>query len=60
MDKGSDKLCGNKSHSVPPEQVIEEVILSIEIVEKKIEEFCEIHGTELRVTREKEGDFGRC
>jgi hypothetical protein len=49
MDKDPDKTGGKKSHFVPPMEVINEVIQSIESIDKKLEKFYEIHGTELQV-----------
>ena len=49
MDKDPDKTGGKKSHFVPPREVIIEVIQSIERIDKKLEKFYEIHGTELQV-----------
>jgi hypothetical protein len=49
MDKGPDKTGGKESQFVPPREVINEVIQSIESIDKKLEKFYEIHGTELQV-----------
>ncbi|MBW1997800.1 MAG: hypothetical protein JRJ29_07530 [Deltaproteobacteria bacterium] len=49
MDKDHDKAGGKASRLVPPREVINEVIQSIESVDKKLERFFEIHGTELQV-----------
>ena len=49
MDKDPDKTGGKKSHFVPARKVINEVIQSIESIDKKLEKFYEIHGTELQV-----------
>jgi hypothetical protein len=49
VDKNPEKMEGNESHSVPLQRVLNEVIQSIESVDKKIEQFYEIHGTELQV-----------
>jgi hypothetical protein len=49
MDKDPDKTGGEKSHFIPPRGVINEVIQSIESIDKKLEKFYEIHGTELQV-----------
>jgi len=47
--KASKGYFGKKSHSVPPREVINEVIQSIESIDKKLEKFYEIYGTELQV-----------
>ncbi len=49
MVKDPDKPDGNKSNFFPPRDVIKEVIQSIESIDKKLEKFYEIHGTELQV-----------
>jgi hypothetical protein len=54
MDKGPDKTGGKKSHFVPPREVINEVIQSIESIDKKLEKFYEIHGTKLQVPPNKQ------
>lgn len=57
MDKNPDRTGAKQSHFVPPERVINEVIQSIEKVDRKIEEFYEIHGKELLVTPDSRPDF---
>jgi hypothetical protein len=49
MDKKLDKAEENKSDYVPPESVINEVIKSLESVDRKLKEFYEIHGNEMQV-----------
>jgi len=57
MDKDLDKTGGKKSHFVPPSKVINEVIQSIESIDKKLEKFYEIHGTELQVPPNNQPNF---
>ena len=45
--------------STPPGIVIEEVIQSIETVERKITEFLAVHGTDLQIVRETHPNFRR-
>lgn len=59
MDKNPDKTEGNKSLSVPPDEVIKEVSESIESVDRKIQRFYEIHATELQVTPDNHSGFRR-
>jgi len=59
MDKDPDKTGGKKSHFVPPREVINEVIQSIESIDKKLEKFYEIHGTELQVPSNKQPNVRR-
>ena len=49
MDKKLDKAEENKSDYVPPENVISEVVKSLESVDRKLKEFYEIHGNEMQV-----------
>jgi hypothetical protein len=58
MENNYDKPSGKKPASGPSE-LINEVIQSIESVDRKIEEFYEIHETELKVTRDNRADFRR-
>jgi ribosomal protein S27E len=57
MDKNHDNSHGNKSYSDPLEAVIKDVIQTIETVDKKMEEFYAIHGTELQVTPNNRHEF---
>ena len=57
MDKDLSKTDENKSDSTPPGGIIEEVIQSIETVDRKIEEFFAIHGTDLQIIREIRSNF---
>jgi hypothetical protein len=59
MDRNHDNSRGNKSHSDPLEAVIKDVIQTIETVDRKIEEFYAIHGTELQVTPDNRPEFRR-
>ena len=59
MENNPDKPGGNKSHSVSPEQVINEVIQSIESLDRQLEKFYEIHGTESQVKHDNRSDFRR-
>ena len=59
MDKDPGKTGENKSGSGPPRVVIDEVIQSIETVDRKIEEFFAIHGTDLQISRDKRPNFRR-
>ncbi len=59
MGKGPTETGENKSGSTSPEGVIEEVIQSIETVDRKMEEFFAIHGTDLQTSRDKRSDFRR-
>ena len=52
MDKDAGNTGKNKSHSAPPKALIQEVIRSIETIDKKIEEFYAIHGTDLQMSRD--------
>jgi hypothetical protein len=54
-----DKTEGIKSHSVSPEQAINEVIQSIESVDRKIRHFYEIHGAELQIPNKNRPTFRR-
>jgi hypothetical protein len=47
MNEISEEPYRNKSHATHGELVIDEIIQSLEKVDKKIERFYEIHGTEL-------------
>jgi hypothetical protein len=57
MDKDLSKTDENKSDSTPQGGIIEEVIQSIETVDRKIEEFFAIHGTDLQISREIRSNF---
>ena len=59
MDKDPRKMGENKSGSVPPEALIKEVIQSIETIDRKIEEFFAIHGTDLKISRDNRPNFRR-
>ena len=59
MDKKPDKTERNKSRYATPENVISEVIKSLESVNRKLEAFYEIHGTELQVAPKKRLNFRR-
>ncbi|MGD9318527.1 MAG: hypothetical protein PVH99_01105 [Desulfobacteraceae bacterium] len=59
MDKDLRKTGENKSDSTPLGVVIEEVIQSIETVDRKIAEFFAIHGTDLQIVRETQPNFRR-
>ena len=59
MDKRPDKSLVNKPHSVASELVIDEVLQSIERVDREIQRFYEIHGTELKVISDKQSEFRR-
>jgi hypothetical protein len=59
MAKDPGKTDEHKSGSDSAEGVIEEVIQSIETVDRKIEEFFTIHGTDLQTGRDKRRDFRR-
>jgi hypothetical protein len=59
MNKDSHEPDGNKSRSTPPELVIDEIIQTIEKVDRKIEEFYEIYGTELKAISREESELGR-
>ena len=59
MDKDPSKMGENKSRSVPPEALIKEVIQSIETIDRKIEEFFAIHGTDLKISRDNRPNFRR-
>ena len=59
MDKDLSEANENKSDSSPTEIIIEEVIQSIEAVDRKLEEFFAIHGTDLQISREIRSNFGR-
>lgn len=59
MDKDLSKTDENKSDSTPQGGIIEEVIQSIETVDRKIEEFFAIHGTDLQISREIRSNFRR-
>ena len=52
MDKDLRKPDESKSDSTPAGGIIEEVIKSIERVDRTIEEFFAIHGTDLQTSRE--------
>lgn len=52
MDKNSCNTDRNKSHSAPPKAVIQEVIRLIDSIDRKIEEFYAIHGTDLQMSRD--------
>lgn len=56
MAKDPGKTGGNKSGSASPEGVVEEVIQSIETVDKKMEAFFAIHGTDLQTSLDKRPD----
>jgi hypothetical protein len=49
MEKDRDRTAGKKSHFFSPRDVINEVIQSIDSVDKKLEKFYKIHGTELQM-----------
>ena len=59
MDKNPDKMEENRSHSVPLERAVNEVIQAIESVDKKIRQFYEIHGTELQTPNKNRSTFRR-
>ena len=59
MDKDPSKMVENKSRSVTPEALIKEVIQSIETIDRKIEEFFAIHGTDLKTSRDNRPNFRR-
>jgi hypothetical protein len=59
MDRKPDKTERNKSDYVSPKNVISEVIKSLESVDRKLEAFYEIHGTEMQVTPNNRSDFRR-
>jgi hypothetical protein len=59
MAKDPGKTDENKSGSASPEGVIEQVIESIETVEKKIEEFFAIHGNDLQTSLDNRPNFRR-
>jgi len=50
MDKKPDKTERKTSDYVCPKNVITEVIKALETVDRKLEAFYEIHGTEMQVT----------
>ena len=52
MDKDSSNTVKNVSHSAPQKTLIKEVIRSIETIDRKIEEFYAIHGTDLQMGRD--------
>jgi hypothetical protein len=52
MDKDRDNTGKPKSHSAPPKALIQEVIRSIETIDRKIEEFYAIHGADLQISRD--------
>ena len=56
MDKGIGKTGGKKSHFVPTRDVINEVIQSVESVEKMLEKFYEIHGKREQVPLNKQAN----
>ena len=53
MDKDPGKGGKNKARPVSPKLVIDEVIQSIETVDRQIERFFAIHGNELQVSHDK-------
>ena len=53
MDKDSGNTVKNKPRSAPPKALIQEVIRSIKTIDRKIEEFYAIHGTDLQMSRDK-------
>jgi hypothetical protein len=59
MGKDPGETGENKSGSASPEGVIEEVIQSIETVDRKLEEFFAIHGTDLQTSRDNRPDLRR-
>ena len=52
MDKDPSKMRENKSPSVPPKALIKDVIQSLETIDRKMEEFYAIHGTDLHMGRD--------
>ena len=52
MDQNSGNTVKNKSHSSPPKAVIQEVLRSIDSVDRRIEEFYAIHGTDFQRSRD--------
>lgn len=59
MVKDPGKTDENKSGSASPEGIVEEVIESIETVDRKIEQFFAIHGTDLQTSLDSRPDFRR-
>ncbi|UCF85891.1 MAG: hypothetical protein JSV50_09745 [Desulfobacteraceae bacterium] len=59
MNRDSHEPDRKKSRSTPPELVIDEIIQTIERVDRKIEEFYEIHGTELKAISREQTELGR-
>lgn len=59
MDKNRDKINGNESLFLFPDEVIKEVKESIESVDSKIQRFYEIHATEPQVKPDYHPNFGR-
>jgi hypothetical protein len=59
MDKDLPKRDKNKSDSTPARVLIEEVIRSVQTVDRKIEEFFAIHGTDLEISRDTRPNFRR-
>jgi len=53
MHKDPGKRSENKSGPVHPQLIIDEVIQSIETVDRKIEEFFAIHGKDLQISHDK-------
>ncbi len=53
MAKDPGKTDENKSGSASPEGIVEEVIESIETVDRKIELFFAIHGTDLQTSLDR-------
>lgn len=52
MGKDLNNTGKTKSHSAPPKALIREVIRSIETIDRKMEEFYAIHGTDLQMGRD--------
>ncbi len=59
MAKDSGNTDENESGSASPDGVVEEVILSIETVDRKMEEFFAIHGTDLQTSLDNRPNFRR-
>jgi hypothetical protein len=60
MHKDPDETGAKKPHfSTPEETVIAEIIQAIETVDRKIEEFYAVHGTEIQVIHDNRDGFRR-
>ena len=59
MAKDPGKTGENKSGSASPGGVVEEVIESIETVDRKMEEFFAIHGADLQTSLDNRPHFWR-